>query len=245
VAPPPGLEWTSDHYERFWSAAEELGMPIGMHINSGFGAYVNNSPDKHNSPMEVAARQTYVHKATAMQTTAELILSGVFERHPLLRVILAEFDCGWIPFFLEDMDRKVWSGSTGRNKDLGLRMLPSEYFTQSVFSTLIQDGVGGYLLDRWGEDNFLFANDYPHPGGIWPFSDETIALTMPNLAGEKRKKVLGETLARIYGQPLPAPVDRGLSLDFDPATWPRPWLKTPDNFTFDKPEFGFAEAALP
>ena len=40
IAPPDKLPLTGDHYERFWTAAEEMDMPIGWHINTGFGAYV-------------------------------------------------------------------------------------------------------------------------------------------------------------------------------------------------------------
>ena len=35
--PPPELPFTSDHYERFWAAAQDLDMPVALHILSGFG----------------------------------------------------------------------------------------------------------------------------------------------------------------------------------------------------------------
>jgi predicted TIM-barrel fold metal-dependent hydrolase len=231
VAPPDELPWTGDHYERFWSAAEEMAMPIGMHINSGFGAYVARHDEDQFATL---ARQAYGHKVVAMKAMAEMILSGVFERHPRLTVVLTEFECGWIPFFLEDLDRKL-----GRRRGLEIKKLPSEYFSQNVYSSFMQDGVAGLLLERWGQDNFVFSNDYPHAGGIWPHTDETVELTLGHLSPEVRRKVLGENLARAYGQPLPTPIARQTT-DFDDNIWQRPWLKKTEEFTFDKPKMGLA-----
>jgi len=231
IAPPDDLPWTGDHYERFWSAAEEMGMPIGWHINTGFGAYVTR---RQESRFESLTRQAYGHKVVAMQATADMILSGVFERHPRLKVVLAEFECGWIPFFLEDLDRKF-----GRGRELGLSKLPSEYFTGSIYSTMMQDAVGGYLLHRWGAHNFVYANDYPHAGGIWPHTDDTVALIFKVLPAETRRSVLADNLSRIYGQSIPEPLPRQPFVDME-EQWKRPWLKKAGEFTFDKPKMGLA-----
>ena len=207
-------------------------MPIGFHINTGFGAYVTR---KTETRFETITRQAYGHKVVAMGAMAEMILSGVFERHPNLKVVLAEFECGWIPFFLEDLDRKF-----GRGRGLDLPKLPSEYFSHNVISTMMQDGVGGYLLNRWGTDNFVFSNDYPHAGGIWPHTDDTMKLVFEALPVETRKKVLAENLAHVYGQPLPEPLARQPFIEME-GQWQRPWLRRADGaFTFDKPKMGLA-----
>jgi predicted TIM-barrel fold metal-dependent hydrolase len=235
VAPPPDLPWTSDHYERFWSAAEDLGMPMGMHINVGFGDYVSRLGERRfDDRFLTVSRQAYGHKIVAMRTVADLILSGVLERHPRLKIVLAEFDVGWIPFFLEDLDRKL-----GRNRSLGLSMLPSQYFSRQIYSTFMQDGVGTFLLQRWGADNFIYSNDYPHPGGIWPYTDDTIELTLSNLPAETRRKVLGETLAKVYARPVPEPMEREPRPNSE-MLGERAWLKKSGEFSFDKPTMGLA-----
>jgi len=229
VAPPDELPFTGDHYERFWSAAEEMDMPIGWHINTGFGAYVTRADEDR---FGVITRQAYGHKVVAMKTVAEMILSGVLQRHPRLKIVLSEFEVGWIPFYLEDLDRKL-----GRGRNVGLDLFPSEYFSRQVYSTFMQDGVGGYLLQRWGADNFVYANDYPHAGGIWPYTDDTIELTMSDLPSETRRKVLGETMAKVYGQPMPDPIER-MESDYTDEIWNRPWLRKAGEFTFDKNTMG-------
>ena len=100
VAPLNDLLWTGDHYERFWSAAEDLGVPMGMHSNVGFGAYVTRLGERRfDDCFATPSRQAYGHKVVTTKTLAELILSGAFERHPRLKIVLAEFEVGRIPFF--------------------------------------------------------------------------------------------------------------------------------------------------
>lgn len=240
VAPPDDIPWTGDHYERFWSAAEEARIPICMHINSGFGEYQTRRDDDQR--FKALSRQAWGHKAIAMRVLSDMILTGVFERHPNLTIVLAEFECGWIPFFLEDLDRKYANSHLpGQVNDFGLSLLPSEYFSRNVYSTFLQDGVAGYLLERWGADNFIYSNDYPHPGGIWPHTDDTILLTLSKLPTETRVKVLGANLAKAFNVPLPTPVAREAITGYTDETWTRPWLKKADGeFTFEKSKMGLA-----
>ncbi|MEA2639477.1 MAG: hypothetical protein QOF51_871 [Chloroflexota bacterium] len=218
--PPEGIPWTSDHYDPFWAAAQEMGAPVSMHINTGFGPYTGGfRPGR--SLVESVARTCGEHKAIAMRQLTELICSGVFERFPELRVVLAELEVGWIPFWVEDMDRRFlkWRERT-------LPMLPSEYFHRNVFATFTQDEVGGHLLASYGQDNFLWSNDYPHPGCIWPFSGEIITHTLGHLDAATMAKVLRENTARIYGRPVPSPMpvptERPPSMDEE---WGRRWIE--------------------
>ena len=228
-APPEGLSFASDHYERFWATAQDLEMPISTHINSGFGMYA--ARDEENG-LAAAARRAFGHKAVAAQMLTELIISGVFERYPGLKIVMAEYEIGWIPFFLEDLDRKF-----ANNRSRYIPMEPSAYFNRQVFATFEQDGVGGFLLQRWGSDNFLFANDYPHSGGIWPHSDDVIELTMGHLDAETKAKVLHGNTARVYGRPIPSAMPRQPAPDMG-ETWKRPWLKRVGDYTYDKPVMG-------
>jgi predicted TIM-barrel fold metal-dependent hydrolase len=170
-----------------------------------------------------------------------MIMSGVFHRHPELRVMLAEFECGWIPFFLEDLDVKLGSVLDAEYASTtGLTMLPSEYFARNMMADFLQDGTTGFMLQRWGVDNFCFSNDYPHLGGIWPFSDDVISNVMGELPAETRRKVLGENAARFFRQPMPSAIERiPLPSDIDAKRFEKPWLKK-SGFSFDKPKMGLA-----
>jgi len=203
----------------------------------GFGIYSEESRQFARGGLTGVTRMAYGHKMVAQQVLSELTLAGAFERHPRLQLMLGEFDCGWIPFFLEDLDRKFGRGS---GRGVNLRMLPSEYISRQVYATFMQDGVAGFLLQQWGADNFLYSNDYPHAGGIWPYTDDTVALTLNHLSTETRRKVLGENAAKVFGMPVPEPLPRQPAPNYTDALWSRPWLKKAGEFSFEKPQMGLA-----
>ena len=219
---PDDLPFTSDHYDRFWAAAQDLEMPVSMHINQGFGPYAIGPYGLQRAPTFVEAVSSTCggHKTIIMQTLTELMCSGVFERCPRLKLVVAELEVGWIPFWLEDMDRR-WLKSKGHEQ---FSLLPSEYFHRQIYATFTQDEVGGFLLQKYGADNFMWSNDYPHPGCIWPYSDEVIDLTLSELSTEVRAKVLRENVAQLYGMRIPAPMPRQAPPDMD-RVWPRPWIR--------------------
>ena len=99
-----------------------------------------------------------------MNSLLHIIGSGVLERYPLLNVAVAEAGAGWAPFWLQEADHYTMSRRTI------LPMPPSEYFKRQVFCAFISDAVGAYLLHDFGQDNFMWSNDYPHPACTWPDS---------------------------------------------------------------------------
>src|SRR5207249_210552 len=116
-------------------------------------------------------------------------------------LIVAEVECGWIPFWLEEMDKR-----SRRGADLPLR--PSEYFYRNCYATFTEDPVGGKLLQWYGQDSFMFSTDYPHvgTGDIWLYSDEVIEQTLSHLPPAILAKALRETCAALYGKAVPAPL---------------------------------------
>ncbi len=221
MIPPSDLPFTSDHYEPFWAAAQELEMPVSMHINTGFGPYGSERDSHRGDFVESVAFTCGGHKAIAMRALTEMICSGVFERYPQLAIVIAELEVGWIPFWLEDLDRRFIKGTGQRHFSL----LPSEYFQRQVYATFTQDEVGGYLLSRHGAQNFMWSNDYPHEGCIWPYSDEVIELTLSHLPTAVQAQVLCENVAKLYGMPVPQPMPRTEVTDRE-HLWERPWIKT-------------------
>ena len=208
MVPPDELPFDSDHYERFWSAAEDLEMPVSMHINNGYGAYlVGRAEDGKEfrvhrtgwSDSDSLKGRTSEHKQITADTLTDIICSGTLERHPRLKVVVAEVEVGWIPFWLKELDKRF-------KRHGSLPLLPSEYFYRQVYSTFTEDPVGGLLLSRWGADNFMWSNDYPHTGvgDIWLFSGAIIERDLGHLSPEIRAKALRETVAKLYGKAVPA-----------------------------------------
>ena len=207
LMPAPELPYSSEHYERFWAACQDLAMPVNMHINSGPGRR-QFSPQQRSGLMPDGA---VGHKWECMHAVGNIIAAGVLERYPGLRLVLAEAGVGWIPFFAQEFDYyqvsfAPSSAGVGRQRDIPRR--PSEYIYGQVYGAFIQDTIGSKLLPDYGLDTFMWSNDYPHSACIWPGATQFIAQDLGHLMLEDRAKVLCGNAARLYndGQ-LPPPAD--------------------------------------
>jgi len=196
LVPPEELPYSSDHYERFWGAAQSLDMPLAMHINA------RSAPGPTHGPVLRQLHSVNGHKFDAMNALGHIIGSGVLERYPALRFVVAETGVGWIPFWLQEFDYYTARGSRSP-----LPRPPSEYFYRQVYSTFISDGIGAYLLNDYGKYNFLWSKDYPHPACIWPDSIELIQEDLGHLTPEDRGKVICGTVAQVFnGGRVPDPI---------------------------------------
>jgi predicted TIM-barrel fold metal-dependent hydrolase len=206
--PPPELPFTSDHYDPFWAAAQELQMPVSLHILSGHGYSKSRAFGQSAGARGINQERNSVNQKLfqAIDALYDFIFSGVLERFPRLKLVLVENEIGWIPFILEQWDYYFKRHGVGR-AGLTLKRLPSEYFHEQVYATFFNDAVGGHTLSWWGVDNCMWSNDYPHGNSTWPRSREVVARDMGNLPTEARAKLLRENVARLYHINVPSPVD--------------------------------------
>jgi predicted TIM-barrel fold metal-dependent hydrolase len=107
-------------------------------------------------------------------TANDLIVAGVFKKCPDLRIALSEGGIGWIPFYLDRLDRHVENQSwTGLSID-GSRRRPTEIFRDHFLACFVTDPSALRLLDRIGEDIVAWECDYPHSDSTWPRSPEML-----------------------------------------------------------------------
>jgi predicted TIM-barrel fold metal-dependent hydrolase len=215
MKPPEDLPFSSPHYERFWAKAEELAMPVAMHINQGFVG----RPAVSGTIEGVAAR---VHGDSQMAKEAfiHIILSGVLERYPRLKVIVGEVNWGWVPFWLQELDENYQRYKHRAEGNLAtLPLLPSEYFERQCYSTFIDDTVGCYVGAHWWHKTAMFSTDYPHWNGIWPKGTETLNRTLGPLSPEQRYDVVCGNVARLYGKEVPALLPKS-DLEVSREEWP-------------------------
>ena len=197
LVPSEELPYSSDHYERFWAACQDLAMPVSMHTNSGPGRR-KFSPQQRSGLMPDGAAG---HKWDCMKAVGNIVAAGVLERFPGLNLVVAEAGVGWIPFFVQEFDyyQVTFGTSThGMGKQRDLPRPPSEYIYRQVYGTFIRDMVGCRLLPFYGSGTFMWSNDYPHRACIWPGATQFIAQDMEQLGEDLRAKVLCGNAARLY-----------------------------------------------
>jgi predicted TIM-barrel fold metal-dependent hydrolase len=205
--PPPEIPFTSDHYDRFWAAAQDMEMPVNLHILSGHGYSKRRALNPTTSNRGIEQERTSVNEKLiqAMDALYDLIFSGVLERFPRLKVVLVENEIGWIPFLLEQWDYYYKRHGADR-EGVAIKRPPSEYFDRQVYATFFNDAVGGHMLSWWGQDNCMWSNDYPHGNSTWPNSRDIVARDMGDLPAHVRAKLLRENVARLYDVKVPQPL---------------------------------------
>jgi uncharacterized protein len=180
-------------WEPVWAAIAATGLPVHFHtIGSG------NRPDlsKLAPKTALAARAAGITNFQMVMSDVllSMIFSGVLERYPTLKVVIGEAGIGWIPYVLNRMDAE-WEEQF---KELDLKMRPSAYWRRQGYATYQTDPIGTKLVDDIGEDNVMWASDFPHPDGIWPDSQEYIQRELRHLPAATRKKVVCDNAAKLY-----------------------------------------------
>ncbi len=186
----------SREYDPFWAEAEALEMPLTVHATSGSDRGAGAKQRDHKIWNNALGHISKPNQAECSLTV--LIFSGVMERYPRLKFVAAEYDIGWIPYFLQHADalHRRWSPMSG----IKLSMLPSEYFRRQVYVTFIRDPIGLQMVSAslLEADNAMWCDDYPHGASTWPHSREVIAKNMAGLSEEDRRKIIKDNAASLY-----------------------------------------------
>ena len=96
VFPRAGEEYTDPMYDPFWAAAEEIGLPLSLHIGTGRAAEGAIGDNKMIKIAATGALRTNIEYWVRM-SLCNLIYAGVLDRFPKLRFVQLEHELSWIP----------------------------------------------------------------------------------------------------------------------------------------------------
>jgi predicted TIM-barrel fold metal-dependent hydrolase len=180
----------SEYWDPFWKAACDEGVVISIHLGSS-GQLAVTSPD---APVDVMITLQPMNICAA---AADLLWSRVIKQFPPIRFALSEGGTGWIPYFLDRLDRTydmhhLWTG-----QDFGSK-LPSEVFREHFLTCFIADPIGIQLRELIGLDNIAWECDYPHSDSSWPESPEELAKVASSVPDDELAKISYENACRWY-----------------------------------------------
>jgi uncharacterized protein len=188
-------------WDPFWEVVSDLQLPVHFHIGASvtamgfFGQYPWESHPE-NTKLAIGGSLLFIGNA---RVVTNLILSGMFDRHPDLKMVSVESGVGWIPFILETLDYEM---SENAPEELAqLQKLPSEYFRSNLYATFWFENNRNKLselIEAVGEDSILFETDFPHPTCLYPKPLESVAGKMATLPEETQRKILGENARKLY-----------------------------------------------
>jgi predicted TIM-barrel fold metal-dependent hydrolase len=189
---PGEKDYDDPCYDPVWRAAVELELPLSFHILTSSG---DNTLAKPRGP-KVNGFLAIIRGCQDIM--GMLVFSGVFERHPDLKVVCVEADAGWAPHFSYRMDH-VYKRHRFWMKGQELARLPSEYFRENISLTFQDDWTAFLFADRLGERQLMWASDFPHSDSTWPWSQDVIREQAGHLTEPQRKRILHDNVAELYG----------------------------------------------
>jgi predicted TIM-barrel fold metal-dependent hydrolase len=204
----PDVKWVKPLYDPvydpLWEVCQDLEVPVNVHSGTG-------NPDYGPYPTSMLLYINEVGFYT-QRPLVQLMLSGVFERFPRLKLVITEAGCAWVPPLLERLDQTLASirdtGSTGEIRYGADHVLPrsaTEYFHQNVWMGVSQPGpadVEARLLI--GADRWMWGSDYPHDEGTHPYTRAHLRSRFSSLRPDELRRLLAGNAADLYGFDLDA-----------------------------------------
>jgi predicted TIM-barrel fold metal-dependent hydrolase len=201
LSPPASVPpYSSNYYDEFWAEAQALDTPVILHEITG-GSW--------ESRLSAAAYWREDHSLSSLvrphevqRTLATLIMSGVLERFPSLKINSAENGTDWLPYYAGRLSR-MKGGVTSYPTHLSLR--PIDYFRRQVYFTYIDEPHAVQNRDLVGVDHLMFATDYPHTASTWPKSQAIVQRDMALVSEQDQRKLIHDNVVKLFKVEAPVP----------------------------------------
>ncbi len=191
---PKARSYTDDDYEPIWARAEEAGVPISFHV--GCSSH-NPTWVKEFSALDSIAM--YGNTASLIQPTlVDFMCRGICDRHPRLKIVVAEFNAGWIAYWLDRIDQ-AWKREYGRKPDMAKPQPVHEIWRRQFYATIENDQAALRTRDLIGEDTLMWGSDYPHTDSTWPCSAAVLDEMFEDFPVQAKNKIVHDNVKALYG----------------------------------------------
>lgn len=184
------------HFDRLWDLCQEAGIPGCFHVivrfsgPSAFASWHDSGP---------GATFTFGIGATGQLIPAmsSIVLDGVFDRFPNLKIISVEAGCGYAAYLMDRLDEKHQFFKHLTPTPLELK--PSEYLQRNCyFVAEPEERTIDAMLTLVGEDRILWGSDYPHIDSTLE-APNLIRQSIKHLSESRRDAVLGGNAMKAFG----------------------------------------------
>ena len=196
---PAGLGLPSYYDRAYWgpvfAAAQELDVPICMHIGSG-STQINS-----DAPEATFSTRVILVGLNSMRAAVDLLLGPVFETFPNLKVVLSEGGLGWVPYIMERLD---YTWTRYRAMENLSAEPPSEVMRRNIWFAMIDDVAGIELRHTIGVDHITWESDYPHADTSWPHSRKRVGEFLHEVPDDEVAAIVAGNAARLFRVDLAA-----------------------------------------
>ncbi len=201
----PEKMWHHPDYTKVWETVTELDVPISVHGSSSASGdpWANARYNPYAGPF-IALGQAIGFPFENMINLGHFMYSGILDKFPTLKLLILEANSGWVPFWLNRLEKYCEGRQSVFFDEHPLDMTPQEYFLRQCAVAADADEPSiKYVVDYIGDDNIVFNTDYPHPDA--PATNEPLANMMEQpLSEETKRKILWDNSVKIYGERLVA-----------------------------------------
>jgi predicted TIM-barrel fold metal-dependent hydrolase len=179
-------------YMPIYRALEERNVPLGFHAGLGMG--MERAWEGMNRFISVHALGFTWYNIVHM---TNMVINGIPERFPKLKIIWIESGLAWIPFLMQRLDNEYMMRTSEAPL---LKMKPSEYmsgrfyYTSQPIENINLEALQFNLKMINAEKTLLFASDYPH----WDFNLPSTIYDLPFLSEQAKRNILGETARQVF-----------------------------------------------
>ena len=195
ISPTPvnGISYGHPSYQPFWTTAQDLEMPITFHIvmNPNYLGRELYADNDYIGPEFFVEMMIHVDP---LVTLATMMIDGVLERFPGLRLAITDIGCGWVARWIEKMDVKYESFRAST----AMKMKPSEYFQRQCWVSLEPNEKSvTAAIQILGADRVFWGSDYPHQEGH-PDAVQMVKAQISSLPNGDQQRILGENALELY-----------------------------------------------
>jgi predicted TIM-barrel fold metal-dependent hydrolase len=183
------------YFDPLWEVLQDLDVPFATHEFMGLvGPSVGE--ERFSSFVEW---HSCVHPMEAQMAMLAMIVNGVYERFPRLRVAYMEAGSAWLPSWLHRIEEHVelagWLETPECTKP------PQEYFARNCWvTTECDEHLVYHVIEELGDSRILFETDFPHPDSKYPKAVQTF-LGQERLGDESKRKILWDNALDFYRFP--------------------------------------------
>jgi uncharacterized protein len=175
-----------------YEEAQKLNVPLAVHgaVSRGLG---------FDFLQTMSMIHTLEHPLAQMIQLTSVVLDGVFDLFPKLRMGFLEAGAGWIPYMMDRMDEKFHIDR--KRKHFPLSKRPSEYFKSgNVYVTCETDErILDTVVREMGEDYMMYPTDFPHEREAGVFAKDIPEFwERGDLSERVKRKVFSENAKRFY-----------------------------------------------
>ena len=178
------------HWDPFWQACSDENTIVNLHIGSSSSVVITSV----DAPVDTMMT---LQPMSIVQAAADLIWSPTLRRFPDLTFALSEGGIGWVPYFLERIDRVYQMHRAWTHQDFGDK-LPSQVFLERIALCFIDDGFGVESRHKLNLDMVMWECDYPHSDSTWPLAPETLAIYLDEVSDDEVNRITHQNALRLY-----------------------------------------------